>query len=310
MTIDIAIRAYNCAAWIGALFDSILNQDYQDWRIVVRDDASGDNTKAILSEWKQRLRDRMLVVDDSAGNLGMIGNCDAVLSHTTAPWVMLADPDDVYLPGKISETFSAMRNAEQSATRGTPIAVCTDATVVDGDLRPIVPSYWQWSRQDPKMLNIFHRMIVESPALNSTMMVNRALLDIALPMAGARYPDWWLAMVACSFGLVVSLPKSTILYRRHSENDTVEPLTSTLSSAARRITDARARVAKLVWEYAQQAGIFYERYGDKVSQSRSAALRAAKDLPSLGFFARRTTVIRHKLWFASSLKNVGLMLLL
>ena len=310
MTIDIAVRAYNCAEWISVLFGSIFGQDHEDWRIVVRDDASKDNTKAILSEWKQRLGERMLLVDDSAGNLGMIGNCDAVLSHTTAPWVMLVDPDDVYLPGKISETFKAMRTAEQSVTEGTPIAVCTDAAVVDGGLRPIVPSYWQWSRQNPKMLNVFHRMIVESPALNSTMMVNRALLDIALPMAGARYPDWWLAMVACAFGRVVTLSKSTILYRRHSENDTLEPLTSTLPSAVRRITDARERVAKLVSEYAQQAGVFYERYGGKVSQSESAALRAARDLPSLGFLARRITVVRYKLWFASSLKNVGLLLLL
>lgn len=252
----------------------------------------------------------MLLVDDSFGNLGMIGNCDAVLSHTTAPWVMLADPDDVYLPGKISETFKAMRTAEQSLPEGTPIAVCTDANVVDGALRPIVPSYWHWSRQDSKMLDVFHRMIVESPALNSTMMVNRTLLDLALPTAGARYPDWWLALVACAFGRVVGLPKSTILYRRHSENDTLEPLTATLPSAVRRFKDARARVAKLVSEYAQQAAAFNERYGGKLSESERSALQAAKDILSQGFWARRMIVIRHKLWFASSLKNIGLLLLL
>jgi hypothetical protein len=160
------------------------------------------------------------------------------------------------------------------------------------------------------MLNIFHRMVVESPALNSTMMVNRALLNLALPTAGTRYPDWWLALVACAFGHIVFLPKSTILYRRHSENDTLEPITSTLPSAIRRIAEARRRVAKLVGEYAQQADIFLERYGSRVSQSQNATLKAVRNLPSRGFFARRATVMRHRLWFASPLKNVGLMLLL
>lgn len=307
--IDIAIRTYNCEVWIDTLFESILSQDFQDWRIVVRDDASKDNTPQILNTWKARLKEKLLLIEDSAGNLGIMPNCDAVLSSSTAPYVMLADPDDVYLPGKISTTFKAMRSAEERAGKTCPIAVCTDASVVDGNLRPLVPSYWKWSHQNPKLLNIFHRMIVESPALNSTMMVNRALLDKALPVAGSLYPDWWLAMVACAFGQIVHLPQTTILYRRHSSNDTLEPMTATLSSASRRISQSRTRVEKLLSEYAQQAGVFLRRYGGEIQPSDAAALRAAHSLPSLNFFARRHAIIRHRLWFASPVKNVGLMLL-
>jgi hypothetical protein len=109
----------------------------------------------------------------------MVGNYDAVLAATTAPNVMLADPDDVWRPGKISLTLRAMREAEASLGPKTPVTVCTDAEVVDSQLQPVAPSYWRWSRMNPHLADVLHRLVVESPVLTSTMMVNRALLDLA-----------------------------------------------------------------------------------------------------------------------------------
>jgi glycosyltransferase involved in cell wall biosynthesis len=309
--IDIVVPSYNCSDWLDALFESVAGQDFTDWHIIARDDASMDCTGAVLARWKNRLGAQLTILEDSGkSNLGMIGNYDAVLARTTSPWVMLADPDDVWLPGKISITLKAMRRAEQSGAGGVPIVVCSDATVIDENLNTVASSYKDWSRHNVNLLHVFHRMIVESSVLTSTMMVNRALLDAALPLAGASCPDWWLALVACAFGQIVHLPQSTILYRRHSANDSLEPLTSSLPSAARRFTQAKSRVDRLVRQYASQAGEFRRRFESRLSRADVAALRAAEELPLLGHIDRRRTVIRHDLWFASPLKNVGLMLFL
>lgn len=311
MNIDIAIPTYNCAAWLDDLFESIVSQVYVDWRIITRDDVSKDNTVAVVNDWQRRLGERLVILRDSGeSNLGMVGNFNAVLAQTTAPWVMLADPDDVWLPRKVPLSVSAMRAAEQSAPKSTPIVLCSDATVVTADLRILAPSYWRWSGHNPDLLDVFHRLIVESPALTSTMMVNRSLLEIALPMTGAACPDWWLALVACAFGRIIRLPQSTILYRRHSNNDSLEPITSTLPTAARRVIQARSRVDQLIRQYAQQACAFLNRFDNRILQTDAAALRAAAMLPSLGPLDRRVVVLRHELLFASRLKNAGLMLLL
>src|SRR5204863_9090117 len=105
---------------------------------------------------------------------------------------------------------------------------------------------------------------VECPVLSSTMMVNRSVLDLALPMTGVSCQDWWLAMIAGAFGRVVRLPQSTILYRRHPANDSLDPLTSTLPNAARRIFQARRRVDRLIREFAPQAGAFLDRCRDRI----------------------------------------------
>ena len=110
--IDIAVPAWTTVVrpWIDSFFESVVVQDFHDWRIVARDDASTDDTAAHLAAWKLRLDGRMTILSDSAErNLGMVGNYNAVLAATSAPWVMFADPDDVWKPGKISLTRGAMK---------------------------------------------------------------------------------------------------------------------------------------------------------------------------------------------------------
>lgn len=133
--------AYNCAAWIDAFMGSLLAQNVEGWRLIVRDDKSQDNTGDELAKWQGELGKRMTVLPDSGKcNLGLIGNYTAVLTAATAPYVMSADPDDVWLPGKITRTMQAMRAAEATSGAGPPVAICTDAAVVDGNSRPIAPS--------------------------------------------------------------------------------------------------------------------------------------------------------------------------
>ena len=314
--VDIAMPAYNCAPWLDGFMASLLAQDFTDWRVIARDDGSKDNTAWQLAHWRDQLGPRMMVLPDSGSrNLGLIGNYSAVLTAATAPWVMSADPDDLWLPGKITRTVEAMRYAEAAAGDGVPVAICTDAAVVDGNRQPVAASFWRWSRMDPSMMTVLSRAAMESVALGSTMIVNRALLTRALPIEkGAAYQDWWLALVAVAFGRLVALPETTILYRRHEENATADPYGGTLGGALRRTLRApaapRRRLKKLVAQAASQARSFVARYRDCMKHPDVAALEALGALPSLGLLERRLTVLRHDLWFASPLKNAGLLALL
>ena len=308
--IDIALPAYNCAVWLDDLMESILQQGVDNWHLVARDDASTDSTAARLAAWQRRLGERMTILP-TGPNLGMIGNYDAVLAATSARWVMFADPDDVWKLDKMTAEVAAMRGAEAAAGCDLPIVVCSDAEVVDNQLRPIAASYWRWSRMNPRLCSRFHRLLVDCPVLSSTMMVNRALLNASLPMGGAAAcPDWWHALVASALGRIICLPQATIYYRRHSQNDSVVPTTVSLATAVTRIGSARGRVEQLVRQYSRQANGFLDRYQHLIIASDKRALEAAGELPLLGPLGRRWNVVRHGLWFGSLLKNVGLMLLL
>jgi len=314
--VDIAMPTFNCAAWLDVFVESLVAQDFTDWRLIARDDRSSDDTRRRLGEWQERLGRRMTILPDSgARNLGLIGNYSAVLSATTARWVMSADPDDVWLPGKITRTLAATQGAEEAAGAGVPVVVCTDAEVVDSGSQPVADSFWRWSRMDPERMSALPRAAMESVALGSTMMMNRALLDRALPIEkGAAYQDWWLALVAVAFGRVVALPEKTILYRRHEVNATADPYGGSFFGAIRRTLGAplapRRRLEGLLVQAAAQARLFLSRYRNCLQNSEIAALEALAGLPSLGLAGRRLAVLRHGLWFGSPLKNAGLLALL
>src|SRR5579863_6432457 len=260
--VEIAMPAYNCADWLDDFMQSLLSQEFTDWRLITRDDHSDDNTHHLLRDWQKRLGTRMSVLPDSGEkNLGLIGNYNAVLGATSAPWVMCADPDDVWLPGKISLTLQAIHETEAQFGGATPVAICTDAKVVDAERHPIASSYWRWSHVDPSLTQQVVGVAMESVALGSTMMVNRALLDLTLPIEnGAQYQDWWMVLVAAAFGHVTALASPTIQYRRHSSNQTADPYGTSLLQAIRRTLASpgapRRRLEKVLLPAITQTGAF------------------------------------------------------
>ena len=314
--VEIAMPAFNCSPWLDDFMQSLLGQESTNWRLIARDDHSDDNTQALLRAWQERVGPRMFILPDSGRkNLGLIGNYNAVLGATSARWVMCADPDDVWLPGKIARTLRAMRQTENTFGATTPIAVCTDAKVVDCDRHPVAPSYWHWSRVDPALTQQVVRVAMESVALGSTMLVNRALLDLTLPIAdGARYQDWWMVMVAAAFGHVTTLDTPTIQYRRHGSNETADPYGASLLQAIRHTLSSlgapRRRLNEVLTPAAIQAGAFLKRYRNRLNSQDRSALRSLASLGSLGPLNRRLAVLRYGLWFASPWKNLGMFALL
>lgn len=310
--IDIAVPTYNCAKWIDDFLTSLAAQDHQSWRVITRDDGSTDSTPHRVEEWAQRLPGKIKIISNTHQiNHGAADSYNMILAETDAPFVMLADPDDIWKPNKISTTLAAMRQAEETGGPNKPVAIFSDAEVVDETGRLLAPSYWTWSRMQPEFSRQFHRMLVESPAISSTMMVNRATLTRALPIMGSSsLQDWWLALVACRFGRLIHLHDKTIQYRRHAANDSDVPLTSTLAGALRNVFLARQRIKKLLRNLAPQSAAFLDKFGSELSDGDITALEAASRLPSANIIVRRWLIIRHRLWFASPLKNLALMILM
>lgn len=171
--IDIAVPTYNCARWIDEFMESLVIQDYTNWRIITRDDGSKDDTVALVAAWKERLGARMEIIENlEETNLGAVGNYDRLLQNCNASLVMMGDPDDVWKPGKITLVLNAMLEAERTYGSELPIIICTDAEMVDANLKPISPSFWKWTQVRSEFLSVVPRMLMENPALGATMIIN------------------------------------------------------------------------------------------------------------------------------------------
>ena len=52
--ISIVLPSYNSSKYISITIDSVLNQEYSNWELIITDDCSTDNTLEILNEYAQK----------------------------------------------------------------------------------------------------------------------------------------------------------------------------------------------------------------------------------------------------------------
>ncbi len=103
--IEIITPAYNAELYIDEFFQSLLGQDFQNWRVLARDDGSTDGTLKKLKDWAEHLGSRMrLIPNPEKINLGARGSFSYLFTLTSAPWVACGDADDIWLPNRLSAT--------------------------------------------------------------------------------------------------------------------------------------------------------------------------------------------------------------
>ena len=62
--VSIIMPTYNCGKFIGETIDSVLNQTYDNWELIIVDDCSKDNTSKVVEKYlKEGLRDRAITRD-------------------------------------------------------------------------------------------------------------------------------------------------------------------------------------------------------------------------------------------------------
>ena len=79
-TIDILMAVYNGEMYISEQIDSIINQSYKNWRLLIRDDKSKDNTNKIITEYSKK-DSRIKIIKDDKGNLGFVKNFEELLNN-------------------------------------------------------------------------------------------------------------------------------------------------------------------------------------------------------------------------------------
>jgi hypothetical protein len=168
-----------------------------------------------------RQDERISLLRDTKGNLGPAASFGVLLSHaldSPARYVAIADQDDVWLPGKLAHELELLRDQEAAAGRATPILVHSDLAVVREDLSLLHRSFLEFQGIRHQFQAALPSLLVQNFVTGSTVVLNRALLEVAVPVPRVIMHDWWLALCAAALGRVVYLPESTVLYRQHGSN--------------------------------------------------------------------------------------------
>ncbi len=97
--ITVLIPAYNTEAYIGEAVQSVIDQDYWRWHILVVDDGSTDKTAEVVKGYQKKDKRISLL---SIKHSGVAEATRVGLEHVTAPLVTILDSDDRLLPRSLS----------------------------------------------------------------------------------------------------------------------------------------------------------------------------------------------------------------
>ena len=212
--IDILMPTYNGRLYLRKQLDSILNQTFSDFRLIISDDASTDSTLKILKEYEKK--DRRIEIYGHQENIGVSANFEFLIGKVRSEYFMFSDQDDVWEPDKIEKTFNKMKETDSDL-------VYTDLEVTNSRLKTIAPSYWKLKGFENKIKNYnnFESLYLNNYITGCTMLIKSKWINEFLPFPkSSKYIlyDYWISLVISQKGKIAYVDEPTIKYRQHKKN--------------------------------------------------------------------------------------------
>lgn len=218
--IDIILATYNGEKYLANQIDSIISQTHKEWRLLIHDDGSLDQTVDIIKEYQRIYPAKIFFVDDGIKGLGVKDNFAHLMTLATSDYIMFCDQDDIWFNDKVEKSLELMDSKESSVGTSTPIGVFSDLEVVGEDLRPIAKSIWAYIDVSPRLAESIKRLAIRNCIIGCTMMINKYALRLSLPIpTEAVMHDWWVGLVILkNRGYLLPITQPTALYRQHGSN--------------------------------------------------------------------------------------------
>lgn len=102
--VTVVIPTYNRSQLLRICLESVLAQDYPDFRVVVLDNASSDDTEAVVGSFD----DSRVTYIRNKTNIGLFRNWNRTIEVNSSPYLNILHDDDVMLPGFIRESVLAL----------------------------------------------------------------------------------------------------------------------------------------------------------------------------------------------------------
>lgn len=274
--ISVALCTFNGERYLPALLASLAQQTLRPLELVVCDDGSTDGSWAQLEHFASRAAFPVRL-HRNAERLGVQANFQAAVSFCRGPLTAFADQDDIWLPEKLARAAAALANA----ARPEASLYCSRLSCIDesGTLlgRTRVPAHIG-----------FQNALVENIATGCSVVFGASLKTrfLGAVPADMEMHDWWLYLLASSFGEVLYDSEPGVLYRQHADNVAGwQPRLSRWRSRVRS-THARLRSHRRGTDSLNQAARFIQAYSDCPARVRTTveellALRNASLLPRL-----------------------------
>ncbi len=292
--VDILLATYNGEKFLDEQFRSIFEQEFHDFRIVVRDDGSTDQTLNILAKWKGLYPQKIEIIEDDLKNLGPTQNFNRLMEFSRAPYICFSDQDDKWHPSKLSLQMQKILEVEDNYPDIAVMVFC-DLVLCDDQLNIISTSLMEKDRLDETALGP-HQLLMQNVPYGCATIINRKLLEIASPIdQRALLHDHWLSIISSLTGKIAFLDEALIYHRVHDSNAS-RSASEHKKEAAK---DLRSKVNNqnfhnYLFKQVDQAQAVLERLHPDLNDEQQSMLRDFISLKTTKGFKRKWLIVKNR----------------
>ncbi len=158
--VSIILPTFNGEAYIDQAIDSIIRQTYENWELIVQDNASTDKTASIVKEY----RDNRIKYERNPKNVGMAGNLNLGIRRAKGEYLSLFSDDDRMLPNYLEKQIVHLEANPQIG-----FSFCISHRINEENKRLYRPSH-AWDEQYERTPS------VASPAIGLFLLLNYGCL--------------------------------------------------------------------------------------------------------------------------------------
>lgn len=199
-TISVLMPVYNCALYLVEAVESILNQTFTDFELIILDDCSSDNSAEIAKSFT----DKRIIYHCNDTNLGLANNLNVGLRRANGKYIARMDGDDISLPDRFQTQIDFLESHPD-------IDLCSCGLQMFGTENTI------WVREsDPEAVKI--TMMFYSPVLHASSVWRKDSFEKHQlyyeqdTFPAEDYDLWSRAIFYCR---LVNIPQVLYKYRIH-----------------------------------------------------------------------------------------------
>lgn len=205
------MASYNGEKYLTKQLDSILNQSYSNFELVISDDCSEDNTWKIISEYAKK--DNRIKIFRNEHNLGFVKNFEKVISLCSCDYIALSDQDDIWKSNHLEILLNNLNNATASVGNAD---IMNSSDDISSELLSDRDSYFIDGTNEDKLFRI---LFYGNPFQGTSALYRKELFNYAFPIPDEiDYHDAWFAAFACCISGVSYTFDVVTHYRLHGDN--------------------------------------------------------------------------------------------
>jgi glycosyltransferase involved in cell wall biosynthesis len=209
--VTIGLPVYNGEKYLRLAVESILQQDYTDFELIISDNASTDATQEICRELAEK--DARIRYFRNTTNIGLTKNFNRVFEISNGDFFTWANHDDIYLPGFLRRCVEVLDQAPATVVLVAPRAEVIDENGFSTQIRVerLHTTHPQPHRRVADLLRDAFWLTAQYGLFRSSALRRTRL------HSGFYMEDYVLLLELAILGEIWEVPETLFLKRHHSE---------------------------------------------------------------------------------------------